>query len=100
MSTYYLLPNRKEVSARFQHFLESLLPGMTWDEETSLADVIEDLAETQQDVFVIYREDLPADEDVQSILRDWYGAEDDDVVIQVPDAETPAAAPQQWRIAA
>lgn len=82
MSTFYLLPPRSVVAAHFADFLQSMMPGTDWS-ETDLADAMEALLADHFDVYVAWREDLPAGGDVQSTLMELYGAEDGDEVIEV-----------------
>lgn len=82
MSTFYVLPPRQIVAERFGDFLKSMLPGADWQGD-NLADALEDLLLSHPDVYVVWREDLPAGGRLMSLLPQAYGAEDGDEVVEV-----------------
>ncbi len=85
MSRFYLLPTRPELGERFAEFLRLFFPGLDWDRtmRLSLADEIGQAATWHEDVIVVYRDDLPADETVTRALRDGFGAEAGDEIIEI-----------------
>ena len=89
MSTFYVLPPRRIVAERFGDFLKSMLPG-DWPRD-NLADVLESLLLAHADVYVVWREDLPAGGHLMALLVQGYGAEDGDEVIEVRDMALPRA---------
>jgi hypothetical protein len=103
MSTFYVLPPRPIVGDRFAGFLQLVFPGLHWDAamRTNLAEALGQAALSHPDVFVVYREDLPAGEAVANSLVDVFGAEPGDEVIEIRPAgrgvELTAA---RWRVAA
>lgn len=99
MSTFYLLPPRDVLSRRFAEYLGSVFPGIDWKDTADLSATLEDLAEARSDVFVLYREDLPTGDDLSETLRDCYGVEDEDLIVEVPDNPVDAAGqPRFWRL--
>src|SRR5262249_38282485 len=85
MSTFYLLPPRPMLGARFADYLETLFPGLDWADNrwTELAEVLGAAASRHPDVYVVYREDLPEGEEPARALADGFGAEAGDQVVEV-----------------
>lgn len=85
MSTFYLLPSRPFVGACFAHYLEALFPGLHWDREAwaNLAEGLDAATACHPDVFVVYREEMPPDEDPVTALTTGFGAEPGDEVIEL-----------------
>jgi hypothetical protein len=85
MSTFYILPRRPLVEETFAEYLKPLFPGLPRDAIRSsiLTELLESGVLLQPDVFVVYREDLPAGEDIVRTLADGFGAEPGDEVIEV-----------------
>ncbi len=85
VSTFYVLPPRPVLAERLAHCMNALLPGLDWT-RLSAADVTDWLASAasqQPDVYVVHREDLPAGESMRQALRDGFGAEAGDEVVEV-----------------
>jgi hypothetical protein len=103
VSTFYLLPPRSVLGERLASFLHAILPGLDWDTATrsNLADAIEAAASVHENVYVVYREDLPAGEHPALSLTEGYGAEIGDEVVEVR-ASTRAGelTTRRWRISA
>ena len=101
MATFYLLPPRPYLGQCVARSLQSLFPGLSWDAAVweALADGLADAARRQDGVYVVYREELPPDEDTDRALADGFGAEPGDEVVEVRLAG-PAADSQvrRWRI--
>ncbi len=93
MSTFYLLPTRPELGERFASLLNAAYPGLAWPKKSwsQLAEAIGEIASQQPDVFVVYREELPAGADTTAALGDGFGAASGDEVIE-------AATGKRWRI--
>jgi hypothetical protein len=84
MSTFYLLPPRPLLNARFADYLRTLLPGL--DCSPSCPDLVEVLnaeASRHPDVYVVHREDLPEGEEPAQALADGFGADAGDEVVEV-----------------
>ena len=84
MATFYLLPSRPLLGQRFGELLSSLFPGLNWGcgDWPDLAEALGANA-NRQDIFVIYREDLPDESPVSDSLTRDFGAEDGDAVVEV-----------------
>jgi hypothetical protein len=87
MATFYLLPPRSSLGHKFAQFLDTIFPGMNWMQTSSrdLAETLAALAEGQSEVYVVYRDDVPGELSLLSTLREWYGAEPGDLVVEVAD---------------
>jgi hypothetical protein len=83
--TFFLLPPRPLVGDHLMQLVGSWLPGLDWRADTGaiLADLIGATAEEQGRACVLFREDLPDDLSVESALRDGFGAEPGDRVVEV-----------------
>ena len=98
MSTFYVLPPRPLPARAYADFLRGVLPGLnlarvTWGE---LADTLSELLRSQDDVYLLHREDLPEGEDAAEALASGFGAEAGDEVIEV-GAAAPGAV-RRWRL--
>jgi hypothetical protein len=101
MSLFYLLPPRPVLGERLAGFLRAVLPGLDWDVgmRASLAEAIGAAANIHEDVYVVYREDLPAGELPGRALMDGFGAEPGDEVIEVrPDGRGGELVSRRWRV--
>lgn len=101
MSTFYLLPSRPVLGERFANLLRTLFPGLDWSsgDWTRLAESVCLAAVHQPDVFVVYGEDFPDDEDAVTVLTDVYGAEAGDEVIEISMGDRPGeSTSRRWRI--
>src|SRR5262245_1065151 len=85
MSTFYLLPPRPLVAERLTDYLRTLFPGLdlTWMKSIDLTDFLAGAAADHPNVFVVYREELPQEEDAGTALRNGFGAETGDDVIEI-----------------
>lgn len=90
MSTFYLLPSRPLLGERLAGVLQSFFPGLDWNRTrwSELADTLGQAVVDRPDVFVVYREELPADEDPVTALTEGYGAVAGDEVIEVHTGAT------------
>src|SRR5579871_1792649 len=85
MSIFYLMPPRPFLGDRFADFLQTIFPGLAWDSpsRSNLVELLADAAVQRQGVYVIYREDLPAEDSPTRALVDGFGAEPGDEVVEV-----------------
>jgi len=99
-STFYLVSSRVDLGERLVNYLASLFPGLQPQGYSvdDWADVLAELAEKNPNVFVIYREDLE-DEDLEEALIDLYGADEGDLVVEVPSQkQEQEVAAKLWRV--
>lgn len=85
MATFYLLPPRPVVSQALAQFLNDWLPGLpSLDHHADrLTEALHAIALQDPDVHLIFREDLPENEEPANALRDGFGAEPDDQIIEL-----------------
>lgn len=85
MAVFYVLPPRPLLGDRFVEFLQELFPGLFWDASTrlNLTEALTAAATCHPDVFVVYRDELADGESTGRALRDGFGAEVGDDVIEV-----------------
>ena len=98
MSTFYVLPPRPLPARAYAEFLRGVLPGLnlarvTWGD---LADTLSEMLRSQDDVYLVHREDLPDGEDTAAALADGFGAEAGDEVIEV--GGTLAGPVRRWHL--
>jgi hypothetical protein len=98
MATFYVLPPRAWLGQRLAASLGLHLPelqqaGSFW---TDLADAVE-RACRHDDAYVVYREELPEDEEVARAVIEGFGAEPGDGVIEILTGQ---AAALRWRLSA
>jgi hypothetical protein len=101
VSTFYLLPPRPILGDRVADFLMTILPGLNWDRaiRTNLAEAVAAAAEAHADVHVVFRDDLPEGERPALALRDGFGAEAGDEVVELrPDGTAGGLNASRWRI--
>lgn len=102
VSTFYLLPARLLTGDRIAETLREVFPGLDWDtrSRTGLADLVASAAESRPDVYVVFREDLPAGEPAEAALADGFGAVAGDEVVEMrPGGSAGALVSRRWRIA-
>jgi hypothetical protein len=100
MSIFYLMPPRPFLGDRFAAFLQSFFPGLDWDssQRITLADVLGE-AVGRGDVYVVFRDDLPREEPLVQALRDGFGAEGGDEVVEVrPGGRSGELITRRWRV--
>lgn len=103
MSLFYLMPPRPFLGDRFADFLQTFFPGMAWDSSTrmNLAEMLGEVACVREGVYVIYREDLPLQESLAQALREGFGAEPGDEVVEVRPGNRPGEViTRRWRMGA
>ena len=99
MATFYLLPPRAcledALAAVFSRYLPGLpVPADAWD---VVADRLAAAAGWPADVYLVPRDDLPADQPAAEALAAGFGAEPGDRVVEVP---TGPAGPRVWTVPA
>jgi hypothetical protein len=105
VSTFYVLPPRSLLGDRLADLLRGFLPGLDWDvaARQELAELVLEAALCGADAYAVLREDLaageggrnapgPGTESLVEVLRDGYGAEPGDEVVEV----RPSARPGEW----
>jgi hypothetical protein len=100
MATFYVLPNRDVLGGRLASFLQSLLPGLEarYPTYTDLADVLVEMAEKHNDVFVVFREDLTGSNDILASLQDIFGADEGDTVVEIEHHDGQNTVVQEYQI--
>jgi hypothetical protein len=95
VATFYLLPPRPLLADKFADFLRTLLPELKIEraDPAVLSDFLEEIAGNQPAVFLVHREELPEGEDTTATLRDSFGAESGDEVVEIR-----AGAARRWQI--
>ncbi|SRR5579871_4115805 len=103
MSTFYVLPSRPVLGERFAGYLQGLFPGLDWSRTawTALGEALETAASQHPDVYVVYRDDLPDEDNLTQTLVDGFGAEEGDQVVEI-DAGPPHGemSARYWRLGA
>src|SRR5579871_5566713 len=102
MSIFYLLPPRPFLGDRFADFLQTLFPGLAWDstDRINLADILGNAAGEREDVYVIYRDDLPREGSTAQAIVDGFGAEVGDEIVEVrPGSKAGELISRRWRVA-
>jgi hypothetical protein len=98
--TFYVLPARETLGQQFANFLTDFFPGLDLTKTTraELADAVTSLAETQDDVFVVHRDELE-NADLEWTLVNAFGAEQGDLIVEVIDShDTPRPPARLWRV--
>ena len=85
MSTFYLMPPRPVFADSLAQFLQSWLPGLPVpaDAGIEVTQMLQTGLELRENAFLVFREDMPNDADPTVILRDGFGAEDGDRVVEL-----------------
>jgi hypothetical protein len=100
MSIFYLMPPRPLLGDRFAAFLQTFFPGLDWDssQRLDLADVLSEAA-GRNDIYVVFRDDLPRDEPLGNALVHGFGAEAGDEVVEVrPGGRPGEMIARRWRV--
>jgi hypothetical protein len=101
MSTFYLLPSRHLLGRQFADVLGTLFSGLNWPSSSwpDLAELLGGAAVTQQDVYVVFRDDLPDGVGAEDGLSIACGAEAGDEVVEVlPGAWLGDVDVRRWRL--
>jgi hypothetical protein len=102
VSTFYLLPPRAQLGERFAAYLHTCFPGLDWPAPAwaELGDLLGATVGGRPDVYVVYRDDLPEDEEVEAALASAFGAEPGDEVVELlPAGKRGAADVRRWHLA-
>jgi hypothetical protein len=85
VSIFYVLPPRPMVGDSFARFLQDFFPSLDWTaaERAELADQLVEMLTGRGDLYMLHREELPAGEPLPTVLRELYGAEPGDEVVEV-----------------
>jgi hypothetical protein len=102
MATFYLLPPRPIVGEALSWFLHDWLPGLPRldEQRMALADAVQLAASQRHDVFLLFREDLPDGADPEQALRDGFGAEPGDEIVEVRMTGPDRVRSRSWRLGA
>lgn len=89
MSTFYLLPARPFLGRCFAGYLQSVFPGLDWEDEdlSELAETLTAAAGMQADIYIVHQEEIPEGEGLLESLKNGFGAETGDVVVEVRPGE-------------
>jgi hypothetical protein len=101
VSTFYLLPPRPLVAERLSAYLRTLFPGLdlSWLKSLDLAEFMTSTAAGHPDVYIVYREDLAEGETAEMALRNGFGAEAGDEVVEVrPSGRADELMARRWRL--
>jgi hypothetical protein len=100
MSTFYLLPPRSLLADHLSDCVGAFLPGVAFDvsaRQRLCALLLEAISE--EVVFLVHREDLPAGECLEQALIDGCGAAPGDEIIEVRPGVRPGQfTSRRWRI--
>ncbi len=96
MATFYLLPPRPLLADKFADFLRSVLPDLKIErsDPAALSEFLEGMIGNQPAVYLVHREELPDGDEPTAALRDSFGAEPGDEVVEIR-----AGTARRWRIA-
>lgn len=101
MATFYLLPPRPLLGRHFAAYLGSLFPGLDWDraDPRRLTETLEALTAGHAETYLVYREELTTDLPPAAALRDDFGAEPGDEVVELRVGARPGEfAAQRWLV--
>ncbi|MFL5246154.1 MAG: hypothetical protein ACJ8FY_29140 [Gemmataceae bacterium] len=95
MATFYVLPPRSVVTSLLTNHLENALPGLPWTahDVQQITELLSESLLARPDIYVVFREDLPAQDSAIQSLRDGFGAEPGDTIIEF----TPGAKPGHFQ---
>ena len=99
MATFLLLPPRELLEHALADFLARALPGVPAP-NTLLAAVLDQVAAAAVETYFVHREDLPETDDLAALLRDVFGAEPGDRVVEIGPPRTGGAAAREWFVPA
>ncbi len=85
MATFFVIPPRECLEQAVAEFLARVLPGLPTDPRVteSILAAIEFEANRADDVYLIHREDLPGLGRLERDLREGFGAEAGDQIVEV-----------------
>lgn len=90
MATFYLLPPRACLDAALSDLFGKFLPGLPlpadlWD---TIASHLAEAGRWPTDLILVPRDDLPDGEEVTAVLRDSFGAEPGDRLVEIRNPPT------------
>src|SRR5437016_1068123 len=99
MATFFLLPPRPLLEDSFMRLVSDWLPGLpVAGAGIELADALQATISRQAGVYLIFREELPEGVEAADALRDLFGAESGDDIIELRSMGPPGSvAPRRWR---
>jgi hypothetical protein len=102
MSVFYVLPPRPVVENSLKELLETLMPNLTLPAglERGLAEWVQERLTRSNDVFVVFREELPDDLEPIQALREGFGASQDDEVVEVRINDLSSPGSESWCVGA
>jgi hypothetical protein len=101
MATFYILPPRSVVTSLLANHLENALAGLPWNthDVQQITELLSESLLARPDVYVVFREDLPAEDLATQSLRDGFGAEAGDTIIEFTPGNKPGQfQTNQWRL--
>jgi hypothetical protein len=87
MSIFFLLPARRVFAADFARYLDGWFPGVA--PAADVADRLAEMIEGMADQFVVFADDLPAADSVLAVLRQSFGAQPGDWVVDARGGPAP-----------
>jgi len=87
MSVFYLLPARRVIAADFARYLDGWFPGVM--PAADLADRLAEMIQRMADNFVVFADDLAATGNVLATLRQSFGAQPGDWVVDARGGPAP-----------
>jgi hypothetical protein len=96
MATFYLLAARAVLGDHLADLLGALMPGVEWTVQVRrrMAELLLESLELSDEVFLVFRDELPRGTPVESALVEGYGAEPGDEVVEVRSGHPT----RRWRI--
>ncbi len=100
MATFYLLPARPILEDSLARFVGEWLPGLPAARAgAELADALQANVSRQRDVILVFREELPELTATTEALRDGFGAEPGDEIVELRLVnEAGAVQAKRWRL--
>ena len=90
MSVFYVLPARAVVADHFAHFVEGWFPGAA-PAGSDLADRLLEVVQSRADAYAVFADELTDKGGLMAALRESYGAEPGDCVIDLRGGPRPIA---------
>ncbi len=85
MAVFYVMPPRKMLGEQVAQMLRPYIPGLAI-EGSVCAEFVDSLVANSSDgsdSYLVHREDLPVGEEMKNALRETFGAESGDRVVEV-----------------
>jgi len=101
VSTFYLLPPRPILGRCVADALIAAIPGLDWTshESIELSELFTAALACRPDAYVVYREELPNDEEPGQALMHGYGAAVGDDVVELRAGIKPGEVrARRWRV--